>query len=440
MPGRRWKGRTGSLTRLEWLAVAAIVAGAAIRALWVFVFHQPFDHVYSDMLIYVERGQRLAAGGELVRFDASYPPGTHLLIALPSLIFGSDRDGLWGAAVLWWLMSSLTPFFMWRFARLVLTPAAAALTAIFCALWPLLITYAGYFLSDTPSTLFLAVALWLAARAIRAHGRSAAAFGAGAGLTGGFALETRPQVALNLAVVAAMLLFPWRRHLPAFATFLVAGAAALSIAIVHNSIAAGKLTAINENSGQVFWQGQCDVAWVYYGPENRETYSFAAPAALQRGGGTDYRFLTRQPWDQGAFYRDGLDCVRENGPAHLRILGRSLVDMTATTVPWPQSNEPELKEFVNLTNVLYSIALPVILFQSFLLIRRRRREGGGSGELLMLLHLACGFATALIFLGDPRYRIPYDVFGLALLAALLADAFLDRRERRESVRAVAQPV
>ena len=104
--------------------------------------------------------------------------------------------------------------------------------------------------------------------------------------------------------------------------------------------------------------------------------------------------------------------------------------MTATTVPWPQSNEPELKEVVNITNVLYSIALPVILFQSFLLIRRRRREGQPSGELLMLLHLACGFATAMLFLGDPRYRIPYDTFGLALLAALLADAFLDRRGRQ----------
>ena len=83
---------------------------------------------------------------------------------------------------------------------------------------------------------------------------------------------------------------------------------------------------------------------------------------------------------------------------------------------------------MNITNVLYSIALPVILFQTFLLVRRRRRRGEPSGELLMLVHMACGFVTAMIFLGDPRYRIPYDVFGLALLAALLADAFLDRRE------------
>lgn len=421
----------GSLSGLEQLAVGAIVAGAVIRALWVFVFHQPLDHVYSDMQIYVERAQRLATTGELVRFDASYPPGTHLLITLPMLVFGAGKDGLWGAAVIWWALSSLTPFFMWRFARLILTPAAAALTTIFCALWPLLITYAGYFLSDTPSTFALTVALWLAARAVLTSGRAAAAFGGGAGLMGGLAIATRPQVILNMAVVGVPMLLKWRRYAPALAALVVGGLLGVSVAIVHNTIAAGKLTAVNENSGQVFWQGQCNVNVVTYGPlTGLPNATFAAPAALQRGGGKDYQFTTRDPWDQSAFYRDGLECIRKNGLGHLRILARDVMDMTATTVPWPQANEKGLKDFVNITNVLYCIALPVILFESFLLIRRRRRAGQPSGELVMLLHLACGFATAIIYLGDPRYRIPYDTFGLALLAALLAYAFFDRRQPR----------
>jgi hypothetical protein len=47
----------------------------------------------------------------------------------------------------------------------------------------------------------------------------------------------------------------------------------------------------------------------------------------------------------------------------------------------------------------------------------------------LLLHLATVLATAFFFFGDPRFRMPYDFFGLALLAAVLADTFVRRRAR-----------
>lgn len=40
----------------------------------------------------------------------------------------------------------------------------------------------------------------------------------------------------------------------------------------------------------------------------------------------------------------------------------------------------------------------------------------------MLVHLAC-VLVAFVFFGYPRFRSSYDVFGLALLAALVADRF-----------------
>jgi hypothetical protein len=41
----------------------------------------------------------------------------------------------------------------------------------------------------------------------------------------------------------------------------------------------------------------------------------------------------------------------------------------------------------------------------------------------MLLQLACALVVAIFFFGDPRVRSSYDVFGLALLAARVADRF-----------------
>ena len=48
---------------------------------------------------------------------------------------------------------------------------------------------------------------------------------------------------------------------------------------------------------------------------------------------------------------------------------------------------------------------------------------GMSGEAVMLLQLACVLVVAIFFFGDPRVRSTYDVFGLTLFAACIADMF-----------------
>jgi hypothetical protein len=47
--------------------------------------------------------------------------------------------------------------------------------------------------------------------------------------------------------------------------------------------------------------------------------------------------------------------------------------------------------------------------------------------------LACAVLVAIFFFGDPRVRSSYDVFGLALLAARVADR-LGLEELREKIR------
>src|SRR5438445_1082246 len=138
----------------RWNRVAAgsIATGAAFRAVFGLWIHPPLDYSYSDMAGYVTRATRLAGGTTLNRFDAFFPPGTHILIALPLRIFGTGRTGLWAASVLWVLISCSVPLLAWRFARRLMNASAAAITAILCAFWPLYIVYGGFFLSEIPST------------------------------------------------------------------------------------------------------------------------------------------------------------------------------------------------------------------------------------------------------------------------------------------------
>ena len=129
-------------------------------------------------------------------------------------------------------------------------------------------------------------------------------------------------------------------------------------------------------------------------------------------------------WDQSYFYNRGLQCISRDGLGHARILVRNVLDMTATTVPWPQVNDENgQRGVVRATNLAYCVLLPWIIIETVFLIRRRRAAGQWPGEAVMLAHLACVVLVAVAYYGDPRIRSTYDVFGLALLAALIADRF-----------------
>ena len=232
------------------------------------------------------------------------------------------------------------PFFAWRLARLLLTPAAAALTALLCALWPLYITYGGFFTSETPSLAFLLASLWAGYRAVRLSGRRAVWLGLVAGLLGGVAVANRPQLILNLAVLAVPLLFRLRRQALALAGIVAGAAIILAGTVLHNSAAAGKLTGLSENAGLNFWMGQCDVHDVKtVDPVRNITFAFGNPVWAQLGRGGTYYFEGPLVWDQGFFYNLGLRCVRTHGVGHVRVLARNVVNMSATTVPWPQVND-----------------------------------------------------------------------------------------------------
>jgi 4-amino-4-deoxy-L-arabinose transferase-like glycosyltransferase len=406
----------------DWDAVAraAIVIGAAIRAVVILDLYPPYDHVYSDSLGYIDRAMRVATAAPLDRYDAFYPPGTHLLLALPIWLIGTDRSGLYAAAVLWLGLSALTPYFMWRYARLLLSPAAAALTALFCALWPIHIAYAGHFMSEVPALAFLCAALWLAERSrLFASPRT----GLLAGIVGGLAIAQRPALVINLFVAAWPLARRAAQYARPLAAIAAGGALALLPVVAYASAASGHL-ALSENSGLVFYMGHCPVKAVDAGPPGAH-YSFESPVTTQLSRGVNVNFPNRDIWDQEFFYAQGFACIANDGIAHVRVLLRNVFDMGLSTVPWPPSNDPGVRDIVKLANVAYVVALPFIVAGAIGLIRRRWPSGGGRGELVMLVQLSTVLVTAIAYFGDPRYRTPYDVFGLALLGAVIADRLFD---------------
>ena len=406
------------------IAVWAVALGAGLRIIWVLVVHPPTRYVSSDMAAYVGHAEQLATGAPLTPDAAFFPPGTQMLLSIPLALFGL-AVGLWVAAVLWCALSAATVYMAWRLTRALLTPAAAAVTTILCAVWPLFITYGGYFTSETPALAFLVAALWAGVAATRRDGRTAVTLAVLSGILGGAAAATRPQLLINVVIVLAVVYFVSRRRI-ALASSLAAGlVAVLALVVVHNSIASNQLTGLATNGGVNFWFGHCDARSVtILDAENQKTFQIQHPVPAEAGRPGDFVVRNHAIWDEDYFLGLGWDCIGQDGLSHVLRLGRNILDMTATTVPWPQTGEQGWsRSLVQATNVLYAVLLPWIVIESVSLARRRRREGKGAGEVFMLLNLACVAVVAVLVLGDPRVRTVYDVFGFALLAALLADRF-----------------
>ncbi len=406
-----------SIRQWDGFALAAIALGAVARAVWVFWLHKPLDYVYSDMDTYLAGAKQIAHWHGVGIATTFQPQGMHLLLALPLAVLGDGRAGLWGATAIWWVLAAATPFFAWRLARLLLTPAAAALTALLVAVWPLTVTDSGYFLSESPGLAFLLGSLWLGYEAQRRVGRSALLLGALAGALGATAVAIRPQYLLNLALVALPFLPRRRLNVRATGGFVAVAGAVLIGVVAFNTAIAGRFTTLSREGGVTFFLGQCHARHVEV-RNGTVSWVIEPPVYVQRGGNF-YVWVGPGIWDDGFFYRQGLHCLAHDGVDGWFVhAGRVLADMTATSVPWPQVGQPTLSKVTDWTNTLYGYGLlPLAIVLA--LIRILRRAPAAPGETALLAHLLCIVPIALVYFGDPRFRSTYDVFGFALLAAAL---------------------
>lgn len=418
-----WRGRLLWLIRGEepnWdrLALLAIWIGLILRVV-VLYLHTPDGYVYSDMQGYVGRAMAVVMGSGPRRDLAFFPAGTHLLLAAPLKIFGTGHGARLPSADIWWcLLSALQPLFAWRLARLLLGPVAGAITAALCAGYPLFIMYAGFFTSKTPSMALLAATLWLGYSAARSPRWKGLAIGVGGGLVGGALVATRPQFLLNVALVGLAMLWRFRARWRAALGFTVGLVVVISAVFAVNSHNTGHFTTFSEDSGLQLYQGSCPVHEVFTGRAPGPQIHVGSPVNFELNRGHDVYFPNHVGWDSGFFYRQGLKCIEH----HPLVIVRNLVDLTVTSIPFPFVNEIGLSRIADVTNIVYCAALLGVLVALWRRWRRRRPGGRAwcSGPGTLLAHLAVLIPVTAVYGSEPRYRIPYDVFGLALLAWLIA--------------------
>jgi hypothetical protein len=199
----------------------------------------------------------------------------------------------------------------------------------------------------------------------------------------------------------------------------------LASAHLHRSVL------LSPNGGQTFALGQCPIQSIYYDdPQTHTGAQFGLPDVHQRIGRGEAEaswgeaHYTEPFFNSGYYFRQGLDCIRQYPGHALRSLAYHLLDTFAgppwsNVVPWPESAGP-FPALTLLSNLLVAYLVAPLAFLGLLLRFRDERIW-----LIFALPVASLLASAVLFHGDPRFRVPYD-FVFFLGAGAAAQALVER--------------
>ncbi len=421
------------------IAAAVMLLAFAVRAYWTLHVQAPLAAVRGDMAGYVSRADGIlnhTQPGD-PRVLSFWPWGTHALIAAEFFVFGRH--------------SSTAISLVHAFVGAVAAPCAVLLAARYTsskgtllfigtcvALWHPQIVYSGYFMSEIWFTCANSIAVLFFVRASEAR-RDKHVIGNGlvAGVAMAIAFVVRPQSILTYVLIAAgvLLLRPrntaFRHGLGSIVRPAIAIALPIAIAVgisshrFHRLNGRFGLIASYEPIQRLFGEtsvGRLEASW--QAPNgDRWTWWFSpptkapvAPQDVERMEGfiadPEKIAVIRAKRMQGV----GLGM-------RLRRMRRNLSLLLVDNLTWPENEtnhprwRPELQRlFANITLGLVPIAAGGLLF-----LKRHPIL-----SVLLLANFATLIVTAAFYLGEVRYRVPYDSF-LFVLAAPVLGAIAKKR-------------
>ena len=409
-----------------------------VRAYWTLRIQSPVTAVYSDMGGYVSRAEWLIAGFTPAepRILAMWPWGTHAIVAVELAAFG--REG--------WLPIGLVHAFVGAIAA----PCAALLTARFVrsrlavlaagllvALWHPHIVYSGFFSSEIWFSSALALISLLFVRHF--EGRSGAL---GAGIFLAIAFCCRPQILVTFGLVGGTLAIARLRRASFRRGTLLRTAVPLVLPLVlamgvssvrfHHLTGRYGLIAAYEPAQRLFGEtsvGKIDASW--QAPDGNTWSWWFSPSTKQPVKPEDVVVMNGFICDPDLLAQIRADRLRDV-PFSARVgrMADNVALLAVHNMPWP---EDDMRRFVfrdRLQHAFANALLPLLGFCALGMFFLRRHA---VAALLIVANLLTIVFVAAIYLGEARYRIPYDPF-IIVVATVGAHGLLVRGRRLLSAR------
>ena len=415
---RAWLRAVSEDPRDIGLTVALALFAFVPRAWFVLWEHRPDRYVAVDMAQYVERAQRLLAGG-LTADDAFLPAGYPALVAA---VLGLSDGSLEAVAWAQLVASTASVCLAYWIARKVVSRNQAIVAALVLVVYVPLIFYTGFFLTETALAFALLAAVLLAVRAAErpTYGR-----GLAAGLTMAGAYCIHPNAILLLVgVLAAGRL---KRIARPFTRSIALGAAPLLIAFAaFNSAASGRLALASTNGGINFFMARSDYAAVRCLDSPLAPGIAPRPNALRSSSTlrvSEYAynagFFSRMSVQQ--ILREPWDAVRKT--ARNVAMGPGLGALGY----WPGSSQHDGLLEASRDLFAWLAIVPALAWIAVLAVRRQL--AGSYTRLVLVLAVGTIVVTHAAYLGDPRIRVPFDAFIVVLAVEAWVRAFRMAKQR-----------
>lgn len=408
--------------RLRWwlsdnrFLIFVTLLALAVRLVWNLRIHPPDDYVFSDMGGYVGRSNRVLGDPFIKNVDeAFFPFGAHYLLAAVKAIFGRDNHA--ATAVYQALAGTSVVAMLYAISRrLSGGPWVPRLAGLIGAFYYPLISLGGYYLSETPYSVFLTASVLLSLR-LADEGRRGDAWLLG--LTLGLGAVVRPQILMSLPFLGLFWLirrgsFPrlrvWRLWRTAIPLFLILGLSAAR-AKYHT----GRVSLVAQNGGVNRVFGRChnvktESRGGWFGPP-----PFGALLEYERNHPDAWVKLDPAislelksrgfMWDEAKLDEIADRCIKKTGwlkQAHYGL--NHVILLWGYNTTWPDMGQKRWRAPMRSWNAIHMIAfLPPLAVALGLGLRRRFARQGLLGMQIFAL-----MAVSVLYFGDTRFRTPYD--------------------------------
>jgi 4-amino-4-deoxy-L-arabinose transferase-like glycosyltransferase len=404
--------------------------GIGVRVMYSLYIQPPSSTVYSDMGLYVGLARRILSNQPLTAPDVTHPLGYSELLAY---LMAGDQSFV-RATYLQLVVSCLVPLAVGLLGLAAYGRRTGLLAVVFSSLYFPFIDFGALLLSEIHFILCLtlAFAAFLGMRRVRSRG-VAIAMAVGGGLLLSLAASLKsvalPAAFLFFAVDAVALALTrapgapssWIRFKPWVLRAALAVVATVPLLIVLAGVCTrandGRFCVTGNKMGSDFLLGHygriADIEWRGTG---RDVFRFGSPGAVLRHY-DNHVMVPISMTDSAANKKEAWRWIGEH-PGEAVVLSLDHVyDTYFGSSMWPTFNHGSWA-YANISQYAFIIFLFVpTLLACGGIVRRGWRAVLTSRTALVLTPVAALTVTVAVATGEVRYRVPFDVFLIAVACA-----------------------
>jgi hypothetical protein len=413
------KERLSSRSTFYVFLIGLFFVSLAIRLGWTLYVQPPGETIYSDMGGYIGRAQALVSGTqEKDPYVAVLPYGAHYYYAGLMKVFGLKNYV--ALSIVNAFLASATVLIVTLIARQCFHSLSGAfLSGLIAAIWFPMITFNGFFSTEVPYSFFIYLSILLSLLFLKKGGWILALV---TGIVYAIGFAIRPQLIMTVVLFCIWMFFR-KRHLPKLQwrnviILVIPILCVVLFSMVRYHSFTGRWAMISGNGpvNRLFASSEyirvvCEMDQ-YDGSVRKR--KFQPPSARNLGYTEEFHFKG-YIGDPEILNAERKRLMSEMTFAQKAALyWRNVVLLAYKNTMWPERNHAKegarkaIFEFWPGLTKCYLFPFALIGFLILLVRLNIRME-------LLALHYITMLYTALMYIGEIRYRIPYDYILLLLM-------------------------